>query len=691
MAFNKFTLSVSLSVLAMALSNASAQEVEERQSVQDTVVVVGALTDIDINSEDLELFQAASLTDVFRSVPSVSVGGGVGLAQKIYIRGLEDTMINVTIDGAPQGGTLFHHIGRVNIEPELLEQVQVQTGASEATFGFGAIAGAIRFKTKNANDLLEEDKSFGGKVKATYLSNDGYKGSASLYGRITDEIGIIGTYVYSDAENYKDGNGDEVYGTGASQELGFVKLSGDFDNGHSFSLSYEHRQEEADLGERPNWPVLADSLLFESEGTRGTAVANYGYETEAGNAVQLTGFWSNTEFFQGRTNRWGEYGAEIETIGFDIRSILNLGGHDIVAGFEHHQDKVSGQYLADYETWSAWSWDPNTGYFEEQGSLFGAYIQDKWRPFEKLLLTAGARFDSYDLDMETYDESTRSDGFSFNGGLDYALLDGLNFNIGYAEAFRGKEIGDGFTLERGPNRLRLHPDLQPETVGNFETGFVYTKGGFKGSIAYYDMQIDNVIFDQIGSSSFAEDSIYAGLRQDSFFYDNIGTYDSTGVEVRAEYRTGPFYVSAFYNQNDSELNGRKIEGYEEVGLGTSVGDNWNLTAGFIPNDRLSFQASLTQYLDLNDIETLYRAVELGWIDETQFVDKPGYTVVDLFATWQPFETEMVELSAAVYNLFDEQYLAHASVADYNHIAGWEGVSGVAERGRDIRVTAALKF
>jgi len=63
------------------------------------------------------------LADLFRGVPSVSVGGGVGVAQKIYVRGLEDSLLNVTIDGAPQRGTLFHHIGRVTIEPELLETV----------------------------------------------------------------------------------------------------------------------------------------------------------------------------------------------------------------------------------------------------------------------------------------------------------------------------------------------------------------------------------------------------------------------------------------------------------------------------------------------------------------------------------------------------------------------------------------
>ena len=41
------------------------------------------------------------------------------------------------------------------------------------------------------------------------------------------------------------------------------------------------------------------------------------------------------------------------------------------------------------------------------------------------------------------------------------------------------------------------------------------------------------------------------------------------------------------------------------------------------------------------------------------------------------------------NLFDAQYRDHASVADYNAIAGWEGVAGLSEAGRDIRLSVSL--
>ncbi len=150
-------------------SGAVAAELDtnEEQKAIEHIAVVGASTNLSITAQDIEQFQANDLADVFRESPSVSVGGSVGVAQKIYVRGLEDAYLNVTVDGAQQTSTLFHHIGRVTLDPDLLKQIDVQAGAGEATSGPGAIGGSIRFKTKDAQDLLADGEQFGGKVKAS--------------------------------------------------------------------------------------------------------------------------------------------------------------------------------------------------------------------------------------------------------------------------------------------------------------------------------------------------------------------------------------------------------------------------------------------------------------------------------------------------------------------------------------------
>lgn len=679
------TILFSGSALAFTLLSpaAMAEEIEDA----DEIVVVGALTNVAIDREEIEMTQASDLADLFRQVPSVSVGGGIGLAQKIYVRGLEDSLLNVTIDGAPQRGTLFHHVGRVTIEPELLETVEVQAGPGEATAGFGAVGGAIRFRTRNAVDMLQQGRNIGGIAKAGWFSNDGYKLSGTVYGRIAGDIGILASYVHVNRDPYKDGDGVRQLATGAKQNLGFVKVGGELGNGHRLTASYEHRRESGRFGQRPNWPVLAGDRLFEAKGKRQTAVLNYGFEGASGVGIEATGYWTRTNFSQDRFDRWGLYGAEIETYGFDARAKLAIANHDITVGAEHRRDRVTSAYLGAAAMWQPWAWDPAIGSFTEKGSLMGVYVQDHWRVVQPLLISFGARYDAYDLDQETYRKGTKSDGLSFNAGAEFEVVPGLTLNAGYAEAFRGKEIGDAFTLEKNPAWLSLSPTLRPERVDNIEGGVKYQGGGFTASAVYYEMTIRNVILDQLG-----RDRVARPL-QDSVYYENVGKFKSKGVELRAGYRTGPFSLDAYYNHYDSRLNGNRIEGYEHIALGNSMGDNWSVTAGFQPSDHFNVRASLTRFEDLNNIEVLFRERQLGFIDGTRFIDKPGYTTVDLFGSWRPFGTDMVELQAAVYNLFDARYIAHASTADYGQLGlrDYAIVSGLPEPGRNIRLTAAFRF
>ena len=677
-------LTAGTAMLALASHTAQAQESE----APGDIVVVGALTDVEIDREEIEVLQANDLADLFRGVPSVSVGGGVGLAQKIYVRGLEDSLLNVTIDGAPQRGTLFHHIGRVTIEPEILETVDVQAGPGEATAGFGAVGGAIRFRTRNAVDMLQDGRDIGGIAKAGWFSNDGYKLSGTVYGRIAGDIGILASYVHVSRDPYKDGDGVRQLATGAEQNLGFVKVGGELGGGHRVTASYEQRREKGRFGQRPNWPVLAGDRLFEAKGKRQTAILNYGFEGDSGVGIEATGYWTRTNFSQDRFDRWGLYGAEIETYGFDVRAKLAVANHDITVGAEHRRDRVTSEYLADPAMWQPWAWDPNIGSFTEKGSLMGVYVQDHWRVADPLLISFGARYDAYDLDQKTYRTGTKSDGLSFNVGAEFEIVPGLSLNAGFAEAFRGKEIGDAFTLEKRPGRLSLSPTLRPERVDNLEGGVKYDLGGFTASAVYYEMTIKNVILDQLGRD--ASQPI-----QDAVYYENVGKFKSKGVELRAGYRTGPFSIDAYYNHYDSRLNGNRIEGYEHIALGNSMGDNWAVTAGFQPSDYFNFRASLTRYEDLNNIEVLFREVQLypGDISETQFIDKPGYTTVDLFGSWRPFGTDRFELQAAVYNLFDKRYIAHASVAGYGQLGlpDYAIVSGLPEPGRNVRLTASVRF
>jgi hemoglobin/transferrin/lactoferrin receptor protein len=668
--------SVALTTVAAAVPLAQAVErIEE-------VIVVGSTTNTVISPQQLQKFQANDLADVFRHVPSVTVGGSLGIAQKIYVRGVEDTLLNITVDGAPQTGTLFHHIGRVSIEPELLKQVFVQAGAGEATSGAGAVGGAIRFRTKDTDDLLGADEQFGAMLKAGYFSNDGEQGSASAYGRLGADWGMLGSYSYIDRGTMQDGDGENMYGTAADQSLSFVKLNGDITDNQQLSLSYEYRDEDGKFGARPNWPALEGDILYPMNGTRKTVVANYHLQGDDWLRLETTLYRTESKVKQDRFDTWGRYGADITTTGMDLRNTSRFGEHSLTYGVDYREDEVNSEYLDDPSVWADWAWDPALGQFREEGTVAGAYLQHHWQITSDLLLSAGVRYDDYDLKQKTYDDSTSSNGTSPNIGFDYHITDEWKLNLGYAEAMRGKEVGDAFTLERRPGRITLDTDLDPETVDNTELGLEYNSGNLALTGSVYRSKIHDVIQDQLGGGP---------PPQDAVFYENIGDLETDGFELSAAYQWNKVAVFAAYNNNDAKLNGNTVEGYEQIGLANARGDTWNASINYAFNDALEMGWSITYVDDLNNIEVLQRAVEIGWIDSVQTVDKPSYTTSDIYLQWLPLHSDNLRVNFAVINLFDEQYREHSSVADYNHIPDWEGVAGLNEPGRDIRVSVTYTF
>ncbi|MCL6415084.1 TonB-dependent receptor [Aestuariirhabdus sp. Z084] len=659
-----------------------ADEVPVENVQSEPVVVVGQATNTVVTPEALETYQANDLSDVFRHVPSVSVGGSVGIAQKIYIRGLEDTLINVTVDGAPQTSSLFHHIGRVSIEPELLQAVEVQAGAGEATSGAGAIGGAIRFKTKSASDLLRDGEQFGSIVKAGYFSNDGHKTSVTGYGKLTEDWGMLASFTRLDSDNMEDGRGNELYGTEADQKLGFIKFNGELTDDQSISLSYEQRNEDGDFGARPNWPVLENDDLFPMDGVRKTGVINHRLNSSDWINLETTAYYTESTIEQDRYDRWGRYEGSIETYGFDVRNITYLDSHTLTYGADYRHDEASSKYLDDPSVWQGWAWDPAIGSFKEKGSVEGVYIQNHWQITDQMLLSFGSRYDNYELKQVTYNHDTDSNGFSNNIGLAYALSGDWTLTAGYAEARRGKEVGDTFTLEHNPNAVSLQPGLDAETVENFEFGLEYHGDNLYSKLSLYRSNIYDVIYDQQGRGAAPEDSTY---------YENIGKLKTDGLELLIGYQWDALNLQASYHTMNTELNGNDVEGYEHVGLGNSLGDTWNLNLVYSLSDSIEMGWHFTYVESLKNVEVLHRSAELGWIGETQRIDKPSYQVHDIYVQWLPLNDDRLTLNFTVQNLFDEYYRDHASVGDYSEIAGWETVAGLYEPGRDVRLSVSYKY
>ena len=275
---------------------------------------------------------------------------------------------------------------------------------------------------------------------------------------------------------------------------------------------------------------------------------------------------------------------------------------------------------------------------------------------------------------------------SLNAGLSYQLSDAWTLGLGFAQAARGKEIGDGFTIDEylydGEDIPVVAGDLKPEKVTNIEASAAYSANNLEARFSVYQSVIDDVIF-----------SGYPG----NAVYNNIGELESSGVEINLAYRWESVDIYAGFSSVDVELSPRSdlysvpyktidINGYEFVGLGNSRGNTWVMGADYQATAAISVGVNLT-YVDDIDIDTLHQALENGWTDGLYTLNKAGYTLFDIYGSWEVSRSLQVNL--AVTNLFDKLYLDHSSVGDYSEV--FASVRGPYEAGRDIRMSVSYAF
>lgn len=601
-----------------------------------------------VDAEQLEHLQASDLEDVFESSPEVNVSGGPGIAQKLYMRGLEDTQLNISIDGATQPGQTFHHTGRIGVEPELLKRVDTKAGTGDATAGAGALGGAVRFVTKDPDDLLREGEDFGALIKSGYFSNgEGYKTSTSLFGRFSPNWSALAVASYQDQNDYEDGNNDDVLGTGARQKLGFAKLVGELTEEQTMRLSYERRTDEGERSQRPQWIPSSFNRLYPMKSDRETWTLNYGWKPVDNDLVDLnlTTFYTENELQQDA--RFGLYFGNTRSTGMDLRNTSRLGSHTLTYGVDYRDDRSTlgpqGKRELD----------------DENGSVAGLYLQDSYQITEQWLLGMGLRYDQYELD-DRDGQNFRDDGVSPNLSLRYQITPELALFAGHSRAMRGVQVRDAFKLDTARNAA----DLKPEKAQTTEAGFEYVQGGWEFSAKGYVTRIDDAIADPVPRPA---------------LYENVGELKSKGVVLQTAYHWDRLSAGLGYHHNDSRIDGERLNVYEHNGLGASFGDTWTTFADYRASETVTvgWQGRFVEAIDA--LHTSYGTVE-----------KPGYGVHDIYAEWQALP-ERLSLTVTVKNLFDKQYLDQASNEDFEDIVGFEGVRGAYDPGRELRLGVALRI
>lgn len=214
------TLSFSIAT-ALSASSVYAEELTYLDEVVVWAANVSSSSEY-LGDEDISIKQVDHLSDLLRDIPGVDVGGTHSVNQRINIRGLNETDLDIRLDGASQHANMFHHIGNLTLNSDIIKSADIQVGANSVVYG--GLGGSVRFETKNALDLLRPDEEFGARVNAGYGSNDYTQGSVTLYGQLSQDIDAM-IYGYTvDRGNFEDGKGTETFGADGEVQNVLIKL-----------------------------------------------------------------------------------------------------------------------------------------------------------------------------------------------------------------------------------------------------------------------------------------------------------------------------------------------------------------------------------------------------------------------------------------------------------------------------------
>lgn len=591
---------------------------------------------------ELDRARMGDLKDLFAGIASVSVGGAIPVAQKIFVNGVDMLNLAVTMDGVSQNNRLFHHVSANAFDPGLMKSVRVDAGSAPADAGPHALAGAVVMETVDVGDILTEGQAVGGNTRLSYADNGNTFGrSATLAGRFGG-LEWLGYVKRATGDDYQNGAGGTIGGSAADLTTGLLKLAHEGEEGHRFEFSAQRMADDALRPYRANfitdgrpfplrrYDTTRDTLAFSYENTRAEGMWD----------PKVVIGWSDVVIGvdQPLDPVLGVSKGDSSTLSGKVENRFALAMGTITAGVDF------------YDRESTYSDDTQPGVTESSRNL-GVYAQARLDPTDSLSLSFGLRFDRQDF-TGTTGWSEDFSGASANMSVSYAVTDALSLRGGVSSVFGGLTIEDNFIY----NPAWDYAGLRPSRATNYTLGVDYAVGELDLSGELFLTRIEDA-------------------RVSSYASNANGDAQSRGFNLGVGYGWDQGYLRASYSQSKVKVNDTGADSYSALDLGAPLGGVFALEVQHRPEgSAFTFGGSIEAARRYSDVE--------GWAEQ----ELPGYAVLNLFAEYASPYVEGLVIRAEVLNVFDKQYADRATYG-----ADFADVEPFYEPGRTLQVVAAMKF
>ncbi len=606
-----------------------------------------------ISADEIKKQGHRTLAEILRSVPGFYATydrgyNAIGM-RGINIPGDYGGRLLLTVDGHRLNDPIFDTAASGTdfiLDVDLIERVEVIRGPGSSLYGNNAFFGVINVITRQGRDVQ------GAEVAGSVGSFDTYTGRVSygnqftngvellLSGMLYDSAGAPRLY-YPEFAAINHGVAENL--DGGSARNAFASISW---RGFSLEGGWVERQK--------TWPTApfssADAITifndphFATTDTRAFADLKFQHTFESDWEVMARAYY---DYYQLQSQVPYDYLDPFQPVYLNeqLAQSGSVGGEVQVSKswLEQHRVTAGAEVRADFQLdQKDYDLSPHTTYLDsaESASYFSLYAQDEYQVLPDLILNAGVRYDHF---------NTFGDTVNPRAALIYQPWTPTTFKLLYGQAFRAPDAYERY-YEAG--NKDEHANLGPETIRSYELVCEQKLGlhwSASGSLFYNDIK-DLIVYQYD-----EEDGLH--------FYGNLDSVQTAGaeVEVAAHWASGLCGRASYTlaHTDDHQMGRRLSNSPEHLG-------------------KVSLSVPVWQ-------EKVFASLELQGMSNRDTVRGGG---VDgfLVANVTLFSRELVkglEVSASIYNLFDQHYSDPAS-GDFTQNA-------IPQDGRQFRLKATWKF
>lgn len=596
-----------------------------------------------ITAQDLARINATDVQDVFSGQPGIIVGSSVPMSQKVYVNGIEETNLAVTVDGASQNNKVFHHSANNFIDPSLLKAVRVDAGVAPADAGFGALAGAIAYETKDVGDLLARD-GLGGFSRNQYNTNGNvFTNNIAAYG-MSNGFEILGSFNIGKGDEFEAGDGSFVPGTETDFWSGLGKLAYQARSGDRFEISHDRISDDALRPYRANFQYASglEPVVVNYDVDRQTTVFNYSDATPQGwwdPRVVIAHSKTSVDkpYVHPRRGFVTPIFGDAESFNGKAENKFSFSGGSVVAGIDFVNSETAIAF--------------DTEFYREKSAVVGGYAQARLEPVEGTRVSFGGRTDHQrftGIDQTKWDDSGLSGNISAEQDLFGRFL---TLKAGYSHVWAGVLLEEAYQVD-----VMTYGNLDAAVSDNYTAGLVARYDGWT---------FDGTIF----RTEIEDARIKAILR-------NVET---EGFELGVRYDWSSGFLRVAYANIDTSIDGKPADSYNGYYLTTPIGERITITGVHtFAGTGVTIGADAV-------IAPSYDRVLPG---SDPF---PSYQVFNAFVEYRPTLPFDLTLRADVRNIFDEMYSDRASYGQEWINDPLDPTLPLYEPGRSFLLTATSKF